>query len=333
MVVTEVPVEQLAAKLKSYLSEVTGFDIRTKPLQHVALPYFFSRQYALYDLWVGSAKFTAIFLQHSDEFRPAQFLKHLRQVPVIDPDDVCVVAQALPAYLRKRLIQQRIAFVVPYTQIYLPSVGMELRSRSDRELPTSVERYSPATQVVLIHGLLGRMSKPVTPLELSNLLGYSAMTMSRALNELEASEVGKIERVGRERLIFFPEDRKILWEKAFSRLRSPVSKNERVFLRDVQGGKLLPAGMTALSRYSMLAEPFHPEFAVSQALWKEMQMAGIETIPVEDEGSCLMQIWRYDPRILVVEERVDPFSLYLSLRDEADERVEMALEKMMEHYL
>jgi hypothetical protein len=36
---------------------------------------------------------------------------------------------------------------------------------------------------------------------------------------------------------------------------------------------------------------------------------------------------------LGVEGYVDPFSLFLSLKDESDERIEMALEEMMEQYL
>ena len=56
-------------------------------------------------------------------------------------------------------------------------------------------------------------------------------------------------------------------------------------------------------------------------------------IPVEEPGTCLLQVWCYDPKVLEVDGKVDPFSLYLSLQNETDERIEMALEVMMERYL
>jgi hypothetical protein len=328
-----VAVDRLAKNLESYLSEVTGLKVGASPMEAVDLPYFFTHQYVLYRLQVGGTVFMAVFLRQSDDFKPAQFLKHLRQVPSIDEAEVCVVAQALPSYLRKRLMEKRIAFVVPGSQMYLPALGMELRSRPERNRPVSVEKYSPAAQVVVIHGLLGRMEAPTTPLALSKQMGYSAMSMSRAFDELEATHAGKIERIGKERVLLFPKNRRTLWERLKPRLRDPVQKQVYVFLHDIQRLELLPAGISALSAYSMLAEPVHPEFAVGRMAWKEMKQSWIETIPVQDEGTGLIQVWRYDPRVLATEGRVDPFSLYMSLCDEEDERIEMALEEMMERYL
>lgn len=331
--VIEALVEQRAKELKHYLSEVTGLDVTANPLNGGDLPYFFSRQYALYRLQIGGTRFTAVFLLLSDEFKPAQFLKHLRQVPFIEPDEVCVVAQSLPTYVRKRLIEKRISFVIPKVQMYLPTLGMELRPRSRKKQPVQVERYSPATQVVLIHWLLGGVHGPLTPLELSKQLWYSAMTMSRAVDELEATQVAQVERMGRERLISFPEDRRATWNKVLPRLRNPISNTVRVLEQDVHRQEVLPAGITALARRSMLSESSYPEYAVSRPAWKEMEKAGVDKIPVEEPGICVLQIWRYDPKVLEVDGLVDPFSLYLSLQEETDERIEMALEEMMERYL
>lgn len=331
--VIEAPVEQLAKDLEHYLSEVTGLKVTAKPLNSDDSPYFFSRQYALYRLQVGSARFTAVFLRHSDEFKPAQFLKHMRQVPFIEHDEVCVVAQALPTYVRKRLIEKQIAFVIPKAQMYLPTLGMELRPRAGRKQSVPVERYSPATQVVLIHWLLGRIHGAVTPLELSKQLEYSAMSMTRAVDELETTQIAQVERIGRERLISFPEDRGATWSKVLPRLRNPISKTVRILEHDVHLQEVLPAGITALSKLSMLGESSSPEYAVSRTIWKEMEQAGVEIIPIEEPGTSVIQIWRYDPKVLEVNGLVDPFSLYLSLQDETDERTEMALEKMMDQYL
>lgn len=331
--VIETSVEPLAKNLEHYLSEVTGLKVTANPLGHTESPYFFSRLYALYHLNIGNTSFTAVFLKQEDEFKPAQFIKHMRQAPSIDADEICVVAHALPSYVRKRLIEKSIAFVIPRVQMYLPALGMELRPRARQKQPVSVERFSPATQVVLIHGLLGRVQGEVTPLALSQQLGYSAMTMSRALNELEISQIAQVERVGRERLVSFPSDRKAIWLQALPRLRNPVSHTARILEHDLSPQDVLPAGITALSRGSMLDEPAYPEYALSRNVWKVMERSGVKKIPVEEPDTCMLQIWHYDPKVLEMDGQVDPFSLYLSVQNETDERVEMALEAMMERYL
>ncbi len=331
--VIEVIVEQLARKLQHYLFEVTGLKVSASPLNSGDLPYFFSRQYAIYRLQIGGARLTALFLRQSDEFKPVQFLKHLHQVPFIEHDEVCVVAENLPTYVRKRLIEKRMAFVIPKVQMYLPTLGMDLRPRSAGKQPLQVDRYSPATQVVLIHWLLGRIQGSVTPLELSKQLLYSAMSMSRVVDELEITHVAKVERVGRERVITFPDERRATWSKVLPRLRNPIRKTVRVLERDVHLKNPLPAGITALSKRSMLSEPSYPEYAVSRVDWKEIEKAGIEKIPIEEAGTCVLQIWCYDPKILETNGLIDPFSLYLSLQEESDERIEMALEDMIERYL
>jgi hypothetical protein len=91
----------------------------------------------------------------------------------------------------------------------------------------------------------------------------------------------------------------------------------------------LTAGETALAQRSMLTPPKEPVYALWSKRWKELAKT-VKTLPIEDEGTCKIQIWRYDPNLFARENRVDPFSLYLSLQHEDDERVETALEEMME---
>jgi len=321
-------VDLLAKNLEHYLFEVTGLDIKAKALNSGDLPYFLSRQYALYHLVIGNTSFTAVFLREENEFKPSQFIKHMRQVPSLEASEICVVAQTLPSYVRKRLIERGIAFVIPKVQMYLPGLGMELRPRS-RQSRTFVKRYSPATQVVIIHWLLGRMQGPVTALELSKQLHYSSMTMSRALDELEITQIAQVTRSGKERLLTFFNERQIIWKQALPQLRNPVSHTVRILERDLQRQDMLPAGITALSNQTMLNEPMYPEYAISRNTWKAMKEKGIEKIPIEEPGTCLLQAWCYSPNMLEVDGHVDPFSLYLSLQDAHDERIEMVLDKML----
>jgi len=49
-------------------------------------------------------------------------------------------------------------------------------------------------------------------------------------------------------------------------------------------------------------------------------------------------VWKYNPELLIGEllssaSVVDPLSLYLSVQDKKDERIEMALEQILEIYI
>ncbi|MBL1276324.1 MAG: hypothetical protein COB30_009555 [Ectothiorhodospiraceae bacterium] len=321
--------DQLLKNLVRYLSEVTGLAVIAKPMNSDNLPYFLVRQYALYQLTIGGTPFTAAFLQEEADFKPAQFLKHMRKVPSVKVNELCIVAQSLPTYVRKRLIEKGISFVIPSVQMYLPALGMDLRSRAVRQKPLTVDRFSPATQVVLICWLLGRIEGDVTPLELSKRLEYSAMTMSRAVDELEVSKVAYVERSGRERRVSFAGDRQAIWAEVWPRMRNPVSRVVRIFENKLPRENAVPAGITALSLRTLLNEPVCPEYAISRDTWKAMDKAGVDIIPVEEPGTCLLQVWCYAPKHLQVDEGVDPFSLFLSLQGTNDERIEMALEDMM----
>ena len=44
-----------------------------------------------------------------------------------------------------------------------------------------------------------------------------------------------------------------------------------------------------------------------------------------------MQVWKYDPCMFMNDGRVDTVSLYLSLKDSPNERVQAALKEMLEN--
>ncbi|MBC8490626.1 MAG: MarR family transcriptional regulator, partial [Bacteroidetes bacterium] len=57
----------------------------------------------------------------------------------------------------------------------------------------------------------------------------------------------------------------------------------------------------------------------------------------EYEGRYYLEVWKYNPNTLAEgiteESNVDPLSLFLSLRDMQDERIEMALDQIIEKFI
>ena len=68
-------------------------------------------------------------------------------------------------------------------------------------------------------------------------------------------------------------------------------------------------------------------------LEKENKLKGLNQF----EGKYCLEIWKYDPNLLMQniakEAVVDPLSLYISFTDNQDERIEMALEQIIKRYI
>jgi hypothetical protein len=268
---------------------------------------------------------------NSEEQSPATVRKHLDMLQTKQHTDLIYVRGQVTAYNRKRLIEQKVSFIVPGNQMYLPMLAIDLREHFRRireEAPT----FSPSTQVVVLHAMLREAGRVLIPAEMAPLLGYSAMTMTRAFDELETARLAEVTVRGRERCLRFHGDRREIWEKAQPFLRSPV--NKRLFIRRIDGAEgAIRAGLTALAHYSMLAPPAYTTYALTREDWKALrQQHKIIEVPAQDPDASEIEVWWYPPALFAEHGMVDRLSLYLSLKADHDERTETALEEMMEKF-
>ena len=262
----------------------------------------------------------------ADDVSPATIRKHVDQLREKFAGDVIYVRQQLASYLRKRLIEQRVQFVVPGNQMYLPSFGIDLREFFRQQRP-AVKQLSPAAQLTFLSLLVNRNITDRTVNGLAQLLGYSKMSISRVLSELENAELGRVEIRGRHHSLSLMEDRKQAWERAQSRLKSPVSK--RLAVDAANADKLrVRAGLSALAEFSSISAGARRTYATTAKDFAEYK----DKSKTKDAmvGEAEVEIWTYDPKLLMEHGIVDRFSLFLSMRDSEDERVQAALGEMME---
>jgi hypothetical protein len=70
---------------------------------------------------------------------------------------------------------------------------------------------------------------------------------------------------------------------------------------------------------------------MSREHWTSLRQQGAVTvIPMREPSAVEIEMWSYTPSSYRQPGVVDPLSLYLSLRQPTDERVEQALDHMME---
>ncbi|MGV8082032.1 MAG: hypothetical protein AB2L09_00110 [Coriobacteriia bacterium] len=320
----------LAEKLRLYVSETLHQPLRLSPwLEEQNMPVVLRHQYDFLEGSIFSRKL--LFLLSKDQPTPSTVAKHQQMLHEYTHCELVVVSEHATSAWRSRMIERGIQFVVPSSQLYLPTLGIALRERFKSPGPRR-DRLIPSAQVVFLHALLNTDNEPSTPTEISMKLGYSPMSIGRALDQLEEFGLVKGWRSGRERFFRINDDRRSIWEKALLHLSTPV---EKVVQIEIRGSRAdfdpLAAGLTALSDLSMLAPPRMPVHAAARPEYRNALEGGelIVMDPLEDAGE-LLELWSYSPRLLSDGPRVDPLSLYLSLRDERDERIQSALENLLE---
>ncbi|MBI1367154.1 MAG: hypothetical protein GC162_00720 [Planctomycetes bacterium] len=319
------PLNQLAR----YLDETLGLVIAPAPWTVGGrLPPFLQDRYDFYEAQLLDAPCLLMIDRHDREEPPATVRKHVDQVHSRWGAAVIYVRPRITAYNRKRLIEQKVPFIVPGNQMYLPTLGIDLREYY-RKLQADRPRLRPSTQAVLIHMLLND-NKDFGPTELAPRLGYSAMTVSRALDELEAAELAESYPEGRERRLHFTDPKPTVWQNAQPHLRDPVQSRQWVRpkqQRELPGPR---AGLTALAHYSILAEPKNMVIALSRDDWRSLQQRdALAEAGADEPGALHVEVWIYPPTLFAANGLVDRLSLYLSLRQTDDERVEAALEAMV----
>ena len=92
------------------------------------------------------------------------------------------------------------------------------------------------------------------------------------------------------------------------------------------------AGESALAMQSMINPSRIECFAMDKSLEKEYSFEKLDERWEEDKKLVQVEFWKYDPKNFSKNNMVDVVSLYMSLKDVKDERIEEALDEMMEEY-
>jgi DNA-binding MarR family transcriptional regulator len=327
-----VPVPALNSAVQRYLRETLGVPApELRPWGRAKeLPYFLRDAFQFFELELVGHRVLLAIDRGAEKPTLGEVRTRLDKVRALAGQPVVYVTRALASYERRRLIEHKIPFLVPGNQLYLPDLGIDLREYFRQRSPTAEAALSPSAQAMLIVALLRQPWKAEwQPFDVAVALGYTPMTVSRATRELVAAGIATPYTVGRSRWLRIERPPRETWEHARPRLRSPV---KRIVWVHPEPGVVEPpkrlAGVSALARASMLAEPQWPVHASSLAEWTALTRAGVREIPELVPGAAEWQLWSYSPALLPEAVTVDPLSLILSLQDDPDERIQLALDEL-----
>jgi hypothetical protein len=319
------------AAVRAYLHETLGISPKVRAWPGAGkLPYFLQDTFEIRELRLLDRQVLLVIDKRPDKPGLASVRGQMDKLRQLAGMPVVYVTGTLASYERKRLIEQKVPFLVPGNQLYLPDLGIDLREYFRRPPAAPDTVLSPATQAMLITVLLRQPWRAEWQhAEVMSDLGYTAMTLSRAVKELTAAGIATLRTEGRARWLHTERTAEQTWERAKPLLRSPIKR--RFWARPTVKWKpphVRLAGLSALARHSMLSEPQLPIYAVSPAQWKTATQAGIEALPEPLTGACKWELWHYNPALIPNSETVDPLSLTLSLQDNTDERIQLALDEL-----
>jgi len=320
----------LQQRLAKYVAEFVGEPPTLAVEKAARLPLFLRERFQLCSapLW-GRRVLFAVEGDAWEPGAPGQYEKLAAALHSQLGEPAVLVLARLPSYARNRLVRLGIPFVVPGSQLFLPTAMMDLRERFSPRKPGKGKRLTPTAQCVVLYHLQ-RASLENLPLkEIAERIGYSPIMLTKVKDELEAAELGHPSRQGRSITLRFPRHGRDLWEQAQPYLASPVKKTH--WLRgDIPRHPALAAGLTALTQLTAIADDRLPTFALSAEVFQASLEQGIfHGCNGPEEASLRMEAWSYDPLLLASGDRVDALSLHLSLRESLDERIQQQLAEMI----
>lgn len=241
---------------------------------------------------------------------------------------VVFILQTAQYVNRKRLIEQGVYFVVSNKYAFLPMLLLNSLEKEKKRKRGSV--LSPAAQYILLYYLQSQMKPVCTIKDFQGVVPFSYQSIGRALVDLEGFGLCRSEMIPNvEKRILFIDDKRALWEAGLKYMRSPI---KRVVYTDEElpSVKMAISGINALSHYSHL----NPERRQTLAIYEKDYNESIKDIQLfEDEGNTRIEVWIYPSEMFPSSGYVDKLSLYLSMQDIHDARVEKELEIIIENML
>lgn len=306
-----------------YLAEMTGCEVRE--LTHakkddVRLPLAITACYGFCDVEVMDTIVTIAIPTEPDGISPMQLAKHQAKMMETYHHPVVFALEAVESYNISRLTNAKVNFIVPGKLIFIPSLLIALRELKNGNKVMPVKMPPVAQLLVLYHLEKGKIDG-LKASDIAELTGLAYPTISVALRWLQTNDVISLVG-GKQKYVQITVNQKELWNKCLPLMSSPI---ERILFTDKElpGGFL--SGETAMGHYTMLAEPSKPVLAIDKATAKEYA-----AMMSKQYGNIKVEVWKYSPALLSDNGYTDRLSLFLCMKDNEDERIQMECDTLIE---
>ncbi len=291
------------------------------------LPLAFKGRYTVFDVKTNGMYWTAI--KPKTDVGLVMLRKDRAKVQNVSRLNCAVFLETATFYIKEKMLEEGIPFVLADKQVYLPFIGYLLSDSGERDI-TPVHLISFLTQKLILTAIYEKW-KQMTVSKAAERLEVSKMSVSRCFDEIEYLNIDILDMKGKSRVITIPEDLRLLWEHIKPVLRNPVIMRYDL-KEDIHLKK--KAGITALCEYSLLEDNAYPTYAVTKKELSETGITRMSRIRRGEEIGCTVLELGYfiDYKQKSIE---DPLSVSMSLTDEEkqDERVIKSINEMLEEHV
>ncbi len=308
----------------TYITQMSGDIVelqRVKKAEMKSLPLFIVDGFRLYRTTIFNVEVLLLRSKSEDSYPPSQLhrIMELCESKLSLPS--VFILDSITSYNRQRLAARRVNYIIPLKQMFIPSLMLDIKKEVTKVAPREATMTATAQLIVLYHLQKGSLNGK-TSREISELIGLTYISTTRAVAALYELSVISFSG-GKERSVIFKAEGRDLWSLVEPMLLSPIEKV--IFTDDrIEGIEVSETHINGLAHYTMISRDRGEEYATTKSETKRLRV-GIDS----ESGDNRVEIWRYNPRTLSQNGVVDKLSLYLSLREDADNRVQIELENLM----
>ena len=307
------------------IDNIFGRSIKYEPWDKKSiLPLYIVSNYQFYTAYIENIRCIVIIPIEELPTLPS-LKKQIQKIRVIDDVPVVLYSKTISFYRRKSLLENHIPFITD-KQTFLPFIGTLL---VDEKEPEKIkDKFVYSTQLLFLAYMYNH-EKKVYVSDLSKSLPFSAMTLSRAVKQLEMTDLFLVYKDGVNKVIESKYSHKELFEPIQHYLLTPV-RQVGYMNQSLVTDYMVLAGETALSEMSMLNPSRLRTYAVYEKDFDKRQL--IDEL-IDPEVQVKVEIWAYDPQLFTHTNIADTLSIVLSVKENKDERIEEVLEDILEKEL
>ncbi len=300
------------------------------------LPIAFTTRYEIAVASFEMSKLKVLLIKEKRQGSIESFLIQSKNISQKAKLPYALVFTEIPSKTRTLLLKTQTSFMDYKGNLFLPELGLLLR-KSPVSLEQLEQRLSPTEQAIMIYLLLDHKST-IQVKEIETGTGVSSPTIYRTLRKFVKKD-WLTSGYDQYQLV---KSRKTIYAEVLPFLQDPVKKNifiDKNVLKELVNqyqltDELMTSGLSALSETTML-DSADETYAISKkrfnALRKIDDSIDFALFERQISNSSELQIWNYQPFSLDGTYTVDPISLYLSVKDVEDPRVEMELDVLKKY--
>lgn len=337
--------------LNSYLIKNVGFRmevIEENLLENIKLPLVLKRKYP--SVLARFMDHNCLLLFPTKKISTRDILQELQRIKSRLNDSLNLnfkIILILPKTSKNIIsffIENRIPFIIGNRQVYLPFIYLDVQPFKEE-----IEKFTPSYQLIFLYILYSPAHHVFNSAELAMKMNVSEMTVRRALKYLEELQLIVDLDISKIQLYTRTFSERETFEKAKHYLINPLQEKlyfdrNEVNIDSNHFYKYPLSGEMALSELTniMYNTSFGDIIALSSREFRKnnnydqlLEMSSKS--PFDFQNTFSLELWRYDPKILSKicyfnTNCVDVVSLWLTLKDVYDERIQKELDFLLNNY-